>query len=103
MLYPEPKQNYDIVIIGASLHGLATAYYIAISITETELRPEKQEDGLIFLKPHPISEVFRGFKQIKVSAIPDIGNDRGFDVILGMNILSYFHITMHQGKIIISI
>ena len=25
----EPKQNYDIVIIGAGLHGLATAYYLA--------------------------------------------------------------------------
>ncbi|MDB3999896.1 sarcosine oxidase subunit beta family protein [bacterium] len=26
---PEPKANYDIVIVGGGLHGLATAYYLA--------------------------------------------------------------------------
>ena len=26
---PEPKQAYDVVIVGAGLHGLATAYYLA--------------------------------------------------------------------------
>ncbi len=26
---PEPKNSYDIVIVGAGLHGLATAYYLA--------------------------------------------------------------------------
>jgi sarcosine oxidase subunit beta len=26
---PEPKKTYDIVIVGAGLHGLATAYYLA--------------------------------------------------------------------------
>ena len=26
---PEPKQNYDAVIVGGGLHGLATAYYLA--------------------------------------------------------------------------
>ena len=26
---PEPKSSYDIVIVGAGLHGLATAYYLA--------------------------------------------------------------------------
>lgn len=26
---PEPKKEYDIVIVGAGLHGLATAYYLA--------------------------------------------------------------------------
>jgi len=26
---PEPKSNYDVVIVGAGLHGLATAYYLA--------------------------------------------------------------------------
>ena len=28
---PEPKAEYDIVIVGAGLHGLATAYYLAKS------------------------------------------------------------------------
>ena len=26
---PEPKAQYDVVIVGAGLHGLATAYYLA--------------------------------------------------------------------------
>ena len=26
---PEPKKAYDVVIVGAGLHGLATAYYLA--------------------------------------------------------------------------
>ena len=26
---PEPRQHYDVVIVGAGGHGLATAYYLA--------------------------------------------------------------------------
>ena len=26
---PEPKKEYDVIIIGAGGHGLATAYYLA--------------------------------------------------------------------------
>ena len=26
---PDPKEEYDVVIVGAGLHGLATAYYLA--------------------------------------------------------------------------
>jgi len=26
---PEPKRSYDVVIVGAGGHGLATAYYLA--------------------------------------------------------------------------
>ena len=26
---PEPKKEYDVIIIGGGLHGLATAYYLA--------------------------------------------------------------------------
>ena len=26
---PEPKAEYDVIIVGAGLHGLATAYYLA--------------------------------------------------------------------------
>ena len=40
---------------------------------------------------------------MKVTSFPDIGVDRGFDIILGMDMLMYFHITMYRGKIVISI
>ncbi|MDE0715337.1 MAG: sarcosine oxidase subunit beta, partial [Gammaproteobacteria bacterium] len=26
---PEPRPHYDVVIVGAGLHGLATAFYLA--------------------------------------------------------------------------
>ena len=26
---PEPKKKYEVIIVGAGLHGLATAYYLA--------------------------------------------------------------------------
>ena len=99
----QPYGQSDVMTAGASHTTSVYVVGIAISVRETELRPEIQEDGQVVLTPHLISEISRGFNQIKVSAIPDIGSDRGFDVILGMNILSFFHITMHQGQIIISI
>ena len=38
----------------------------------------------------------------KVSALPDIQKDRGFDLILGMDILVRMHVTMFSGQIILS-
>ena len=32
---PEPKKEYDVITIGAGLHGLATAFYLIISTLET--------------------------------------------------------------------
>jgi len=28
---PEPKAEYDVLIVGGGLHGLATAYYLAVN------------------------------------------------------------------------
>ena len=35
---PTPKEEYDVVIIGGGGHGLATAYYLAKSITLQKLQ-----------------------------------------------------------------
>ena len=40
---------------------------------------------------------------MKVTTFPDVGADRSFDMILGMDILINFHITICLEKIIISI
>lgn len=98
-----PYSQSEMMTAGAPHTALLYRVDIAISVTETELRSEKQKDGQVVLTPHPVFETSKGFSHVKVSAIPDIGGDRGFDVILGMNILSHFHITLHQGQIIISI
>jgi len=98
-----PYSQSKMMTAGAPHTALLYRVGVAISVTETELRPEKQKDGQVVLTPHTVLETSRGFGHIKVSALPDIGGDRGFDVILGMNILSHFHITLHQGQIIISI
>ena len=76
---------------------------IAVPVTDVEMRPEEQEDGRVVLKPHPVSESSKGLNRTKVSAVPDIGIDRGFDVILGMDMLLHFHITIIAGTIFISI
>ncbi len=76
---------------------------LAIPVTETEIRPEKQEDGGTIMKPVSVAETSAGFAEMKVTSFPDIGADRGFDIILGMDMLMHFHITMHTGKIVISI
>ena len=35
---PQPKERYDVVIVGAGGHGLATAYYLAKNHGITTLR-----------------------------------------------------------------
>ena len=76
---------------------------MVVSVTETAIRPEKQKDGSIVEKPISISETSRGYAEIPVTSFPDIGTDRGFDIILGMDMLMNFHITIYRGNIIISI
>ena len=34
---PEPKKKYDVIIVGAGLHGLATAYYLAKNYNITNI------------------------------------------------------------------
>ena len=76
---------------------------LAVSVTETEMRPEEQQDGSSIMKPFPVSEMARGAPQIEVTTFHDMGADRSFDMILGMDMLTDFHITMFHENIIISI
>ena len=76
---------------------------LVVPVTKTERQPEKQEDGSTTMKSVPVSETSSGFSEMKVTSFPDIGSDRGFDIILGMDILMHFHITMYKGKIVVSI
>ncbi len=74
---------------------------IAIPVTTTALQAVK-ENGKETMRIIPIGEENWGHAQHKVNAIPSVGKDRGFEVILGMDILSKMHITMFAGQIIMS-
>ena len=39
---PEPKKEYDVIIIGGGLHGLATAYYLANNYCSFQLHDARQ-------------------------------------------------------------
>ncbi len=74
---------------------------IAIPVTNTTLKPIKSDNKENFVE-QVIGEEHWAHAQQKVHSIPEIGKDRGFDVILGMDILSKMHITMFDGTIIMS-
>jgi len=99
------QSHSQIEMMTAGTPHMTFAYLVgvAVAVTETEMRPEKQQDGNTVLKPFPISETAIGFPQIQVTSFPDVGAERGFDMILGMDILERFHITMYHGNIVISI
>ena len=48
---------------------------MAIPVAETEMHPETQEDGNTVMKPM-VSEMAKGYAEMKVSSFPDIGTDR---------------------------
>lgn len=99
----QPHGQVEMTTAGAPHTTSVYLVGMAVSVTETEMRPEKQADGNTILKPFSVAETARGFRDIKVTSFPDIGLDRGFDIILGMDMLLHFHITMYRGKIVISI
>ena len=76
---------------------------LAVSVRKTRMQSEQQEDGSTVARPAFVSEESKGVPKMKVTTFPDVGADRSFDMILGMDILINFHITICLGKIIISI
>ena len=81
------------------------AYFvgIAVPVTEMGMQYEQKEDGSTVTKRIPVSETLRGVSQIEVTSFPDVGKDRGFDMILEMDMLIGFHITIYGSNIVISI
>lgn len=75
---------------------------IAIPVAITALKPVKKKDGKTSIQQVVIGEDNWAHVQHKVHSVPSIGKDRGFDVILGMDILSKMHITIWQNQIIMS-
>lgn len=73
----------------------------AIPVATTALQTT-EKDGKKITKPIVIGEEHWAHAQHKIHSITSIGKDRGFDVILGMDILSKMHITMFNSEIIMS-
>ncbi|SMN00674.1 expression validated by proteogenomic mapping: 2 unique peptides covering 8.1% of sequence [uncultured Candidatus Thioglobus sp.] len=74
----------------------------AIPVTTTALQPVKASDKQDGFVEQVVAEEHWAHAQRNIHSIPTIGRDRGFDVILGMDILSKMHITMFNEAIIMS-
>jgi len=75
---------------------------IAIPVAVTALQPVKKKDGKTSIEQVVIREDNWAHLQHKVHSVPSIGKDRGYDVILGMDILSQMHITIFNKQIVMS-
>ena len=74
---------------------------LAIPVATTSLRPT-EENGKKGVGQIIIDEKHWTHFQYNIHSIPSVNRDRGFDLILGMDILSRMHITMFNGDIIMS-
>ena len=94
------------ITLGTAGHPILAQVYsvgIAVPVTETVAKQEMQPDGSTSVTHTPVSQTLRIGSQMRAATLPDIGAERGFDIILGMDMLNDFHITLHDGEIIISI
>ena len=74
---------------------------IAIPVTQTVLKPFTAEDGSQQVKSVVIGEEHWAHIELEIISFNVKGN-HGFDILLGMDILSQMHITMFKGQIIMS-
>ena len=98
-----PYSHRTITTAGGTHNAPVYLVGLSVAVQQTVMHPEKQSDESVIMKPLVIGEISKGYPRIKVTTFPDVEIDRGFDIILGMDILMHFHITMHSGNIIISI
>ena len=74
----------------------------AIPVATTEAMPVETEDGERTFQVVVTGEDHWAHIRHKINSVPPIEGDRGFDFILGMDILSKMHITMFGNRIIMS-
>ncbi len=75
---------------------------IAIPITQTALKPFTAKDGSQQFKPFIIGEEHWAHAELEVTSFAVGEGYYGFDILLGMDILSQMHITMFHNEIIMS-
>ena len=97
-----PYKKLQMMTAGTPHNTFAYLVEIAVPVTKTKMHSETQADGNVVMNPVAVSEMWRGYQQTEVTSFPDVG-DRGFDIILGMDMLEAFHITIYKKRIIISI
>ena len=74
---------------------------IAIPVTQTVLKPFASEDSSQQIKSVVIEEEHWAHTELEIISFT-AEKDLGFDILLGMDILSQMHITMFKGQIIMS-
>ncbi len=97
-----PIGETQVVTAGEILTTYEYSVGIAVFVNEI-LSPPNRMDGDIRSKNTSSKETGAGLHEVKVTSFPYVGTHRGFDIILGMNILAMFHITIYRGTIIFSI
>ena len=97
-----PHNKFDVMTAAGPHTTFAYLVGIAVPVAETKIQHETQSDGNVVMKSVVVSESWSGFQQSQVTTFPDVG-DRGFDIILGMDMLAKFHITIYNGNIVVSI
>ena len=92
----------EITTAGGPHETLVYLVGIAVPVTQFETQHGTKEDGSVTTR-QAVHESWHGLQQVEVTTFPDVGVDRGFDIILGMDLLMPFHITIHDGNIIVSV
>lgn len=83
--------TYTMKVITAGVPHISNLYVVDLAIADvkrTKFTPKNEKDGI--------------YRQILVSSMLKIDEDRGYDIVLGTDILSQMHIAMFRDNIILS-